>query len=136
MKDDDAISQSGTMFLFMGLLCTIIIIMTLVFSVDIFDLDYSERQQYTENITIKSAYHMRSDSLYYIIVSTNNTEYLTRNYGIYTLASGNPGQDVNIVYIAEKNNECMIISMNFVNHNTTRCNVDTCGGVPIESDIK
>jgi hypothetical protein len=78
--------------------------------------------KYTENITIKNAYS--GNGMY--ILSTDNVEYRTPSYEIYTWAGKHIGEQVNIVYIGGENKECLIIEICTL-PKVKKCTVDTCG---------
>jgi hypothetical protein len=86
---------------------------------------------YTENITIKDTYPVGTNSYNYVIVSTNETEYLTRSYDIYDFTKKNVGQEVNIIYVEGDKGECLVTDMNRVINQSRQCNVTTCG-VPVK----
>lgn len=129
MRDDRALSDTAVVIGVVGL----VVILITILAASIIAMDHINVQKYTNDIVIKSAYDP-GPVPYWIIVSDDGTEYLA-DRGIYYKALTNIGSTARLTYIAYENDECMVIDIDIIKHNSSRCNVHTCGS-PIDGDVE
>lgn len=124
MKNEDAVNQVTGVIIIVAL--TVLLAAGIAYYVSgEMQKEMEKQPKYTENITI-SYVEFGDGGASYTIVSTDNVEYSTVYSHIYNFAKQNVGQTVNVVYVAGKNNECVITEIHLIT-NRTVCTVDKCG---------